>query len=140
MVARSNGEIVTTGKIRRYAKSSGPISRYRRGLVLVMRRRGHGNGYRWCWSLLAMLVVGGGLRPTTFWGQSLETSTGEHRPYDRINGAIERVIPHSNFFCVPTAEGVGHGPGAWEVAAESRTLIDQQRRARRHADRLHVPA
>lgn len=56
----------------------------------------------------------------TFWGFYSQVGyflTGEHRPYDRINGTIDRVIPRSNFFCVPTAQGVGHGPGAWEVAA-----------------------
>lgn len=40
--------------------------------------------------------------------------TGEHRPYDRKAGAIDRVIPHENFrFC---RCGRGTGWGAWEVA------------------------
>jgi phosphate-selective porin OprO and OprP len=37
--------------------------------------------------------------------------TGEHRPFDRKSGAIDRVIPHANF-----KPGSG-GTGAWEVAA-----------------------
>lgn len=35
--------------------------------------------------------------------------TGEHRPYDRKSGAVDRVIPNQNF-------AKGGGPGAWEVA------------------------
>lgn len=42
--------------------------------------------------------------------------TGEHRPYDRKAGAIDRVKPIENFFRVPTDEGIAHGSGAWEVA------------------------
>jgi len=42
--------------------------------------------------------------------------TGEHRPYDRKSGAIDRVIPHHNMkFCGDN--GNGSGWGAWEVAA-----------------------
>jgi len=42
--------------------------------------------------------------------------TGEHRPYDRKAGAIDRVIPHQNMkFCGDN--GNGYGFGAWEVAA-----------------------
>ncbi|MBL8854035.1 MAG: hypothetical protein JNK57_08695 [Planctomycetaceae bacterium] len=37
--------------------------------------------------------------------------TGEHRPYDRKAGAIDRVIPFRNF------SKCGEGYGAWEVAA-----------------------
>jgi phosphate-selective porin OprO/OprP len=43
--------------------------------------------------------------------------TGEHRPYDRIGGAIDRVVPFTNFFCVDTREGRATGAGAWEIAA-----------------------
>ncbi|MFM7074202.1 MAG: OprO/OprP family phosphate-selective porin, partial [Planctomycetota bacterium] len=43
--------------------------------------------------------------------------TGEHRPYDRKAGAIDRVIPHENFFRVRTDHGTSMGTGAWEVAA-----------------------
>lgn len=42
--------------------------------------------------------------------------TGEHRPYDRKAGAIDRVKPHENFFRVRTDSGVAQGNGAWEVA------------------------
>ena len=43
--------------------------------------------------------------------------TGEHRPYDRVNGAIDRVKPFEDFFLVRTDHGLAHGMGAWEVAA-----------------------
>lgn len=42
--------------------------------------------------------------------------TGEHRPYDRKLGCIERIKPFENFFIVNTADGVRRGSGAWEVA------------------------
>jgi phosphate-selective porin OprO/OprP len=43
--------------------------------------------------------------------------TGEHRPYDRKAGAIDRVIPFEDFFWVRDAEGcVQSGLGAVEVA------------------------
>lgn len=38
--------------------------------------------------------------------------TGEHRPYDRKLGTIDRVIPKENF-----GYNAGGGSGAWEVAA-----------------------
>lgn len=41
--------------------------------------------------------------------------TGEHRPYDRKAGAIDRVIPSRNMkFCGDN--GNGYGCGAWELA------------------------
>lgn len=40
--------------------------------------------------------------------------TGEHRPYDRKAGAIDRVIPRTNFSFVNA--GADPGLGAWEVA------------------------
>jgi phosphate-selective porin OprO/OprP len=44
--------------------------------------------------------------------------TGEHRPYDRVAGAIDRVKPFEDFFLVRTCEGGrGGGLGAWELAA-----------------------
>ncbi|MDX1944982.1 MAG: porin [Pirellulaceae bacterium] len=42
--------------------------------------------------------------------------TGEHRPYDRIAGAIDRVKPFEDFFFVRTENGLERGLGAWEVA------------------------
>jgi phosphate-selective porin OprO/OprP len=42
--------------------------------------------------------------------------TGEHRPYDRIAGAIDRVRPFEDFFLVDTLNGLQHGKGAWEAA------------------------
>lgn len=56
---------------------------------------------------------------SNFWGYYAQVGwflTGEHRPYDRVAGAIDRVKPHENFFRVPTAEGNRTGSGAWEVA------------------------
>jgi len=42
--------------------------------------------------------------------------TGEHRPYDRKTGTIDRVIPRRNMkFCGDNGNGYGHG--AWEIAA-----------------------
>lgn len=43
--------------------------------------------------------------------------TGEHRPYDRTLGCIERVKPFEDFFRVWTDRGICTGNGAWEVAA-----------------------
>ena len=49
--------------------------------------------------------------------------TGEHRPYDRNSGAIDRVIPFENFFCVRTEDGRPcTGIGAWEVAFRASYL------------------
>lgn len=42
--------------------------------------------------------------------------TGEHRPYNRVQGAIDRILPFEDFFRVDTAEGRSTGRGAWEVA------------------------
>jgi phosphate-selective porin OprO/OprP len=42
--------------------------------------------------------------------------TGEHRPYDRVNGAIDRIQPFEEFFLVRTDNGLECGLGAWEVA------------------------
>lgn len=43
--------------------------------------------------------------------------TGEHRPYDRINGAIDRVKPFEDFFWINDGGCHCCGLGAWEVAA-----------------------
>ncbi|WP_425613415.1 OprO/OprP family phosphate-selective porin [Anatilimnocola sp. NA78] len=44
--------------------------------------------------------------------------TGEHRPYDRKAGAIDRVKPFEDFFWVNTQDGgTCTGLGAWEIAA-----------------------
>lgn len=44
--------------------------------------------------------------------------TGEHRPYIRKLGFMDRVMPFENFFHVKTEDGsVETGSGAWEVAA-----------------------
>ena len=42
--------------------------------------------------------------------------TGEHRPYNRQLGYMDRVMPHENFFHVRTEDGsVVTGRGAWEA-------------------------
>jgi phosphate-selective porin OprO/OprP len=44
--------------------------------------------------------------------------TGEHIPWDRESGTIDRVKPLENFFLVDRCSGGhGHGWGAWQVAA-----------------------
>ncbi|MBL9093995.1 MAG: porin [Planctomycetaceae bacterium] len=44
--------------------------------------------------------------------------TGEHRPYDRKAGAIDRIKPFENFFRVRGEDrGICRGSGAWELAA-----------------------
>jgi phosphate-selective porin OprO/OprP len=42
--------------------------------------------------------------------------TGEHRPYNRTLGCIDRVKPFEDFFRVMTDRGICTGSGAWEVA------------------------
>lgn len=44
--------------------------------------------------------------------------TGEHIPYNRTTGTLDRVMPYENFFLVDRHSG-GHGTGwgAWNVAA-----------------------
>lgn len=53
----------------------------------------------------------------TLWGSYVQVGyflTGEHRPYDRKNGAIDRVQPFTNFgFCSRCGTP---GCGAWELA------------------------
>lgn len=48
--------------------------------------------------------------------------TGEHRPYDRKAGAIDRIKPFENVFRVRSKEGVCTGWGAWEVAFRASAL------------------
>jgi phosphate-selective porin OprO/OprP len=43
--------------------------------------------------------------------------TGESRTYNKKLGAFDRLYPFENFFCVRTADGIGKGHGAWEIAA-----------------------
>jgi phosphate-selective porin OprO/OprP len=43
--------------------------------------------------------------------------TGEHRPYRKANGTVDRPRPFENFFRVPTERGAQMGKGAWEIAA-----------------------
>lgn len=60
----------------------------------------------------------GGTR--TLWGTYMQAGyflTGEHRPYDRIAGAIDRVKPFEDFFMLRTDGAHCYGLGAWEVAA-----------------------
>ncbi len=65
------------------------------------------------WQTEAMVAIvdqAGGNSPV-FWGGYTQLGwflTGEHRPYDRISGAIDRVKPRCNF-------GKDGGIGAWEL-------------------------
>ena len=44
--------------------------------------------------------------------------TGEHTPWERHSGTLGRTKPFENFFLVRRCEGgLGHGWGAWQVAA-----------------------
>ncbi len=44
--------------------------------------------------------------------------TGEHMPWERKSGTLGRIHPFENFFLVNRrGGGVGHGWGAWQVAA-----------------------
>ena len=44
--------------------------------------------------------------------------TGEHMPWDRETGTLERVIPYENFFSVRDCDcNVRRGLGAWQIAA-----------------------
>lgn len=52
-----------------------------------------------------------------FYAQAGYFLTGEHRPYDRVAGAIDRVKPFENFFMVRGQDcSRCTGWGAWEVA------------------------
>ncbi len=43
--------------------------------------------------------------------------TGEHMPWDRETGQLDRVVPFENFFLIDRCSGgVGSGWGAWQVA------------------------
>ncbi len=42
--------------------------------------------------------------------------TGEHRPYDRRYGVIDRIRPFTNFFRIRANDTTETGWGAWEVA------------------------
>ncbi len=43
--------------------------------------------------------------------------TGEHMPWDRESGTLERIHPFENFFLVDTCcDGVQGGLGAWQLA------------------------
>ena len=44
--------------------------------------------------------------------------TGEHIPWDRESGTVDRMRPYENFFLVDRClGGTGHGWGAWQIAA-----------------------
>jgi phosphate-selective porin OprO/OprP len=78
------------------------------------------------WSLQSEGMVNfvnrtGNLSNLTFYGGYAQLGyflTGEHRPYDRKAGAIDRVKPFENFFRVRDRKGgICGGCGAWEVAS-----------------------
>jgi phosphate-selective porin OprO/OprP len=79
----------------------GPMSLQSEAVVAVVDRPG---------ALSTVTLPGGYLQVGYF-------LTGEHRPYDRKAGAIDRIKPFEDFFWVQTCEGHGdYGMGAWEVA------------------------
>jgi phosphate-selective porin OprO and OprP len=78
----------------------GPWSLQSESMVALIDRRDNPNG--------------------ALWGTYAQVGyflTGEHRPYDRKAGAIDRIIPFENAFWVRTAQGPCHGKGAWEIAS-----------------------
>lgn len=49
--------------------------------------------------------------------------TGEHMPWNRGSGTLQRIYPFENFFLVDTArDGVRGGWGAWQIAARYSTV------------------
>ncbi len=49
--------------------------------------------------------------------------TGEHQPWDRKTGQLERVHPHENFICIDRVSGCHmRGLGAWQIAARASYL------------------
>lgn len=71
-------------------------------------------------AVVAMVDRPGGLSNVALPGGYFQVGyflTGEHRPYDRKAGAIDRIKPFEDFFWVRTCDGQsGYGMGAWEVA------------------------
>lgn len=70
-------------------------------------------------AMLAMVdqVTGPNLYFTGAYVQLGYFLTGEHRPYNRAAGAIDRVTPFENFFRLGTERGIATGSGAWELTA-----------------------
>jgi phosphate-selective porin OprO/OprP len=80
---------------------AGPLSLQAEAMVAVVDRPG-----------LSTVSMPGGYMQVGYF------LTGEHRPYDRKAGAIDRVKPLEDFFWVRDCDGCGdYGMGAWEVAA-----------------------
>lgn len=84
----------------------GPFSLQSEGMVSFVNQADSATG-------VALQNVGGGPMAmlSGVYAQAGYFLTGEHRPYDRKAGAIDRVIPRRNFG--PTCD---QGWGAWEVA------------------------
>lgn len=79
----------------------GPLSVQSEAVVAVVDRSG----------ALSTLALPGGYCQVGYF------LTGEHRPYDRKAGAIDRVKPFEDFFWVRTCDGQNaYGMGAWEIA------------------------
>lgn len=69
---------------------------------------------------MAVVVDQDNIPSATLKGSYLQAGyflTGEHRPYDRASGAIDRVQPFENFFLGCDDAGSVYGLGAWELAA-----------------------
>jgi phosphate-selective porin OprO/OprP len=70
------------------------------------------------WSATSISQIGGG--PVFLHGMYAFASyflTGEHRAYDRKDGAFGMTRVLSPFLCLKGKPHLGRGPGAWEVAA-----------------------
>ncbi len=79
----------------------GPLSLHTEAVVAIVGRPG----------ALSTVALPGGFCQVGYF------LTGEHRPYDRKAGAIDRVKPFEDFFWVRNCDGQsGYGMGAWEVA------------------------
>jgi phosphate-selective porin OprO/OprP len=67
-----------------------------------------------------------GAEPLRFHGAYVYLSyflTGEHVPWDRETGQLDRAIPFENFFLVNTCNsGVAGGMGAWQIAVRGSYL------------------
>jgi phosphate-selective porin OprO/OprP len=71
--------------------------------------------------VMAVNVQQIGGAPLNYWGEYTTLAyflTGEHRPYDRKLGVIDRVIPFEDFFRLRGPNrSMFRGKGAWELAA-----------------------
>lgn len=103
----TNLEAIDTAQItleERIQAVQGPLSVQSEAVVAVVDRTG----------AMSTLELPGGYFQVGYF------LTGEHRPYDRKAGAIDRLKPFEGFFWVCTCDGQSaYGMGAWEIAART---------------------